>query len=225
MRILGPTSQIVVHVGEGAFVDHLDGRSKPAGTRITTMRTRLFLFFVALCLASSAWGDAGRPQPKWGLTLFGGVTLSVLGSADIRHLGGVALWRELEVPRLRYGAPTGSLVWEAYAYRSHSNGAYYWHRDTSKNYGIEAFARYRFAKRGGIGFYYDVGIGLQYENHSIYDLPSRLNATPTIDFGATIGRRTGEILVGIRIQHTSNARTKTRNPSQNAALFTVGYGW
>ncbi len=97
---------------------------------------------------------------------------------------------------------------------------------TNQTFAIYATARYRGAKRKGINFFGDGGLGFSLLRHSSTDLPLANDFMIGGGVGAEFSTSTkSSFLVGARWIHTSNAGRKRPNFGENMMHYFVGYSW
>ena len=181
--------------------------------------------FCLVLLSISAIGASQedlRKRPTWYVSSFIGQSAIVLGSEDIRQGGGFSIAYERPERRFRYGSNGAKLVWEVYADRSHSIN--HPSSPNTRAYGVLASARW-FGNHDarGQGFYFGLGWGLQYADRTSWDLDSKINSTPMLEFGTTFPVMRREFQVGFRYLHASNAGTVGDNQGSNQLYLTVGF--
>jgi len=169
--------------------------------------------------------------------LFWGVGLCLLTSCsygqlidsdfhESRNGGGFSLAVGRKDPKLRLLRKIeGELIWEGYYVetRTKNPSTQYPYQDTQA-FGVLATARYRWQFRSDMNFFADIGMGIQFVNHSSPDLPLANNTTPVLGGGMEF--RTNEkssFLIGTRILHASNAGRQSPNPGQNLLQWFIGF--
>lgn len=179
---------------------------------------RFFLLLVAGLLTTLAPAQI-YSKPAWYVSFFGGHSARVFGSEDIRTDYGFGIaWQKPE-PHFKWRHGPAELVMEGYY--EHSNGENLGSRgQITDALGAIWYARFRFPSPS-INLFLDVGWGAQLATSESYDLGTRLNSSPMIDFGAAIRQGSSETLVGIRLLHLSNADLNPDNRGQNQVLFYV----
>jgi hypothetical protein len=169
-------------------------------------------------LAASASDGASRY-----LTVFGGRSQLYLGSEDPRRTGGIGLAFGRLEPRLRFRATPGELFVEGYYAHSGTPGASGSGPNETEALGALAYARYRLENGRGWHAYGDLGWGLQYATQTTVDLDSRFNSTPILGIGVAFDTFEGEMSVGLRMLHISNAGLSGRNQGQNQLFVVLGF--
>ena len=89
--------------------------------------------------------------------------------------------------------------------------------------GFLVYARYAASVSKKLGYYVNVGLGLQYSNQQTVDLSSKINSTPMLGVGLTWDTSNGEASLGLGLLHISNAGTVPPNQGQNQVYLM--YGW
>lgn len=148
---------------------------------------------------------------------FAGRSELILGSEDERFGGGVFYGFGRPDPRLKFGYVPAQQVAEVYLDRTHSKGANGDPTNDSYALGVLEYGRWRFKS-----VYFDLGLGLQFQNRATTDLPSYLNSTPMLGVGFVSNSQGHDLFTGVRLLHISNARTKHKNPGQNELFLMVG---
>ena len=77
--------------------------------------------------------------------------------------------------------------------------------------------------KNNVGFYADIGWGIQFANHHTDDLDSATNSTPYAGIGLAFRMDHTEALLGVRLLHISNGGTKGANSGQNELLFMLSF--
>ncbi|MFQ3587504.1 MAG: acyloxyacyl hydrolase [Fimbriimonadaceae bacterium] len=150
-----------------------------------------------------------------------GRSLLILGSEE--DLMGVMLGIQYEVPRrkIRFWRADARPVIEAY-YQNLTGGT-----DDGASSGrlitggILVLARFRSPLEEETAWVTGLGWGLQYGNHATRDLDSRLNSTPVLECGLSMGKPEREVLFMVRFLHASNAGLKGNNQGQNQTYLYV----
>lgn len=212
------------------------------GSRFAVRRPALAAVFWAV-MASSCWAsgrlDSNRPSElalnppqvdrvylpegtgPFLLTGSIGRSLLILGSEE--DLMGVMLGLQYEVPRarLRFWRADARPVVEV-NYQNLTGGP----NDGTPNGrlvtgGILGLARFRSPLEGETAWVTGLGWGLQYGDRATRDLDSRLNSTPVVELGLSMGKPTREVLLMVRFLHVSNAGLKGSNQGQNQTYIYV----
>ena len=147
----------------------------------------------------------------------------ILGSEDQRSGGGFSLAVGRKDPKLRSGNVPGELIWEAYFMNTTSEGVNGDPPNSSASFGVLASGRWRWEFRNDMSFFGDVGFGIQWLNHTSYDVPLAFNTTPSFAFGMEFKTKGGAVLAGARLLHVSNAGRGATNPGQNLLQWFVGF--
>jgi hypothetical protein len=153
-------------------------------------------------------------------------SLIVLGSTESRNGGGFSLAVGRKDPKLTlFRKIEGELIWEGYYVETNTkNPSAQYPYENSQAFGVLATARYRWRFRPDTNFYADLGMGIQFVNHTSPDLPLANNTTPVIGMGLEFKvKEDNEFLFGTRILHASNAGRKAPNPGQNLLQWYVGF--
>ncbi|MCC7230444.1 MAG: acyloxyacyl hydrolase [Fimbriimonadaceae bacterium] len=193
------------------------------------MHSKLCAAILGLLLAASSQAQEDRPlrqvprSPYTYISVFGGHSITILGSEDPRAGFGLSMGYGRHEPRFAIRDVDTQLVYEGYYEHSSSNGVSGHGPNHTEAFGMLAFARYRWPKNKGVGFYFSVGWGLQYATRRTVDLDSKFNSTPMVGFGVAWDTGKGEGSIGLRLLHISNAGTVGDNQGQNQ-LFLV-YSW
>jgi hypothetical protein len=152
----------------------------------------------------------------------------ILASADHRIGNGFSIGVGKADPRLTiHHKIPGELIVEAIYNETRTSNPTIQHPSvTNQTYAIYTTARYRGAKKGGVNFYGDGGLGFSLLRHSSTDLPLANDFMIGGGFGAEISAGTkSSYNVGARWIHTSNAGRKRPNFGENAMYYYVGYSW
>jgi hypothetical protein len=187
------------------------------------MRRALLVPILAACCAAALRAHAETGEQTRYITGFYGRSQLILGSEDPRHSGGIAYGIGWPNRRLRFRSIPARLVLEGYYEHSESPGASGLGPDRSDAFGALAYAHYQWPKRGGVGVYANIGWGLQWADHRTVDLDSQLNSTPVFGLGLAIDTHPGQMMVGFRLLHLSNAGLLGDNQGQNQLFFTLGF--
>ena len=147
----------------------------------------------------------------------------ILGSEDQRHGGGFSLACGRKDPKLRSGNVPGELIWEAYFMNTNSEGVNGDPPNSAASFGVLASGRWRWEFRNDMNFFGDVGFGIQWLNHTSYDVPLAFNTTPSFAFGMEFKTKGGAVLAGARLLHVSNGGRKLPNPGQNLLQWFIGF--
>ena len=147
----------------------------------------------------------------------------ILGSEDQRSGGGFSLAVGRNDPRLRSGNVPGELIWEAYYMYTTSQGVNGDPPNSAGSFGVLASGRWRWEFRNDMNFFGDVGFGIQWLNHTSYDVPLAFNTTPSFAFGMEFKTKGGAVLAGARLLHVSNGGRKLPNPGQNLLQWFIGF--
>lgn len=168
-------------------------------------------------LSPLAAGQGFYSKPSWYISFFGGSSLRVFGSQDIRTNYGVGIaWAKPE-PHFKWRYGPAQLVMEGYY--EHSNGRNFGDRgEYTEALGMIWYARFRFPSRG-LNLFLDIGEGAQISTSESYDLGTRVNSSPMLGLGFAIRQGGQETLIGIRYLHLSNANLNGENRGQNQILF------
>lgn len=183
--------------------------------------TILVLFLVC---APLNYADSKKPtQPYYMFWGFYGQSWFFFGSEDFRTGGGFGIQYAKPEPKFRFKRKQAQLVWELYTLHTAGGNKFQFPPDCTNALGFLAHARYEVRPKKGIGSYLDLGFGVQAASQSTLDLPSRVNTTPTIAGGLIFPLGSGDIYLGFRLMHISNAGTKGNNPGQNQIRLAIGY--
>lgn len=191
---------------------------------VSFLATLAFAGFPIPVTAKALQKSGGDTATKTGKSYFiggwGGRGQLILGSSDPRVTGGFSFGYGMPDPRLRYHHIPGQFMREFYIQRSHSGGTNE-PRNDANAIGFLPYGRWRFATGRGFGFYFDAGLGVQYQDRTSVDLDLKLNTTPML--GAGVATRVGdtEVLYGIRLLHISNGGRRKPNNGSNQLLLTV----
>lgn len=162
-------------------------------------------------------------RPKIYVEGFAGFSIVTLGSEDHRYAHGGAIGIELHAPRrFRYRNTVPTLIIEGYHHRSRSPGASGEPRNATDAYGVLQLLRYEMALGRNFGYYFDLGMGLQYADQRTVDLSGRLSSTPTLGLGLSFRNRKVTYFMGVRMFHVSNAGLQGNNQGQNQFMYTFG---
>lgn len=201
----------------------------PAGCHSANMNWRPLLLVGWMAIASSTLADDTEAKirrlvaPSNYFNLYGGQSMTILGSEDRRTGFGVGLGYGRPEPRFAFRGVGAQLVGELYYDHSSSPGASGQGPNQSESIGVLVYAQYRWPKRRGLGLFASMGWGIQYTNQTSVDLDSHLNSTPMIGLGASWDTGDGEASIGLRFFHISNGGQVGNNQGQNQ-LFLV-YSW
>jgi len=193
------------------------------------MKLKFALALLAAIATQGAMAGDGKSLPvtmggpSYYIQIFGGQSMTILGSEDRRTGFGVGLAYGRNEPRFAISGASSELVYEAYYDQTRSPGASGQGPNSSYSYGVLAYARYRWPKKRGWGLYATAGWGLQYTDRTSVDLDSHINSTPMLGLGVAFDTGDGEGTIGLRFLHISNAGLVGRNQGQNQ-LFLV-YSW
>lgn len=147
----------------------------------------------------------------------------ILGSEDQRSGGGFSLAVGRKDPKLRSGNVPGEFIWEAYFMNTTSEGVNGDPPNSSASLGVLASGRWRWEFRPDMNFFGDVGFGIQWLNHTSYDVPLAFNTTPSFAFGMEFKTKGGAVMAGARLLHVSNGGRKLPNPGQNLLQWFIGF--
>lgn len=171
--------------------------------------------FLALCLCSRAQSPG---RVAW---LSGGKTWQILGSQDIRNSYGLHVqWTKAD-PRLSFRQNKAQLVSELY-YMHSAGGRPNRTRDIQYNFGILALGRFELGASGTLHSYWECGWGLQYINRTGPDINLHFNSTPCLGAGLVFPTSRGDLWLGARYLHISNAGLKRPNQGQNWLQVMLG---
>jgi Lipid A 3-O-deacylase (PagL) len=193
------------------------------------MNLRNILIALLLMLCALGLADNRDPRlkilvaPSYYFNIFGGQSLTILGSEDKRTAIGFGVGYGKPEPRFAMPRVGAQLVWEGYYDHSGSPGIRNDRPNQAESLGVLAYGRWRWPQKRGLGAYATLGWGIQYANQTSRDLDSKINSTPMIGFGVSWNTGQGEGSLGIRLLHISNAGLVGENQGQNQ-LFLV-YGW
>ena len=162
-------------------------------------------------------------KPSYYVTGALGHSQRILGSEENRNNEFWSVGFGKPEPRFRYKSFNAQLLVEAYYERSEVGRVRRSLPNATDAFGVLAIARYRFAKRGRVGGYFDIGWGAQYVDMRTRDLESRLNSTPMFGAGIGVDLPHGELLLGGRFLHLSKAGLIGDNQGQNQLFVTVTY--
>lgn len=182
-----------------------------------------------IAMASLALADDPLPRqtklnaPSTYLNIFGGQSMTILGSEDRRTGFGLGIGFGRPEPQFRIRGIRSQLVCEAYYDHTSSRGASGFGPNQADSFGLLAYGLWRWPKKRGLGLYATAGWGLQYTNRTSVDLDSKINSTPMLGLGVSWDTGGGEGSIGLRFVHISNAGFVGRNQGQNQ-LYVV-YSW
>jgi len=178
-------------------------------------RLTAICFALALFPATSLAQDYSKPT--WYVSAFVGHSARIFGSKDIRTDYGFGIaWQKPE-PHFKWRYGPAELVLEGYY--EHSNGQELAPRGRITDaVGAIWYARFRFPSRS-LNLFLDIGEGAQLANSESFDLGTRLNSSPMLDFGVSLRQGKHEAMVGLRLLHLSNANLNSVNRGQNQVLF------
>ena len=187
--------------------------------------------WIAALIAFSSLALADEPDkfqsqldvPSYYFNIFGGQSMTILGSEDRRTGFGVGFGYGRPEPRFHMRGVRSQLVYEAYYDHTSSRGASGMGPNQAESFGLLAYGMWRWPPRRGFGLYATAGWGLQYTNRTSVDLDSKINSTPMLGLGVSWDTGRGEGSIGIRFVHISNAGLVGNNQGQNQ-LYLV-YGW
>lgn len=186
-------------------------------------------FLFALFVSSYAVADdrtpgSGNRDERWNLGLFGGQSIPILGSDEVRTGGGLVIEYQRREPRFKTRFGQGDMVLEGYVMANHGGAKGGTHQDWLNAAGVLVMSRWRWPQPGkSFDVFVDLGWGLQVAAHETVDLDSKVNSTPVLDFGVAFGSGRRDTLVGIRFLHISNGGLSGRNQGQN--VFNVFVAW
>jgi len=160
--------------------------------------------------------------PSYYFNIFGGQSMTVLGSEDRRTGIGFGFGYGRPEPRFHIKGLRAQLVYEAYYDHNSSRGASGDGPNQAETFGVMAYGRWRWPQRRGFGFYATLGWGLQYTNRTSIDLDSNVNSTPMAGLGFSWDTGDQEGSIGLRFLHISNAGTRGRNQGQNQLYLVYG---
>jgi hypothetical protein len=159
---------------------------------------------------------------RWGVRVFIGQSLLMLGAEDIRDGAGIGFNYTVPYKRLRYHSTPAELELEGYFHATHSGGASGKPENDTNAFGILGVGRWAGMRIFGTPTYLELGWGLQYADKRSVDLDSRLNSTPTLGIGFILHASRGQrAYLGLRLMHVSNAGFVGRNQGQNHFLGTL----
>lgn len=184
------------------------------------------VLIAASCLSFADGPIPDKPKlsvPSYYFGIFGGQSMTILGSEDRRTGFGVSLGYGRPEPRFHVRGVQSQLVYEGYYEHSSSRGASGFGPNQAESFGVLAYGLWRWPPRKGLGVYATLGWGLQYSNRTSVDLDSKINSTPMAGLGVSWDTGKGEGSIGVRFVHISNAGLVGRNQGQNQ-LYLV-YGW
>ncbi len=150
--------------------------------------------------------------PSFYFQIFGGQSMTILGSEDRRTTFGIGLAYGRPEPRFHVDGVASQLVYEVYYDRNSSRGASGQPPNEADTFGALAYARFRWPTRQGFGFYATAGWGLQYTDETSVDLDSKINSTPMLGFGISWngpGRRHCRLKISAHFQ-CRNGRPEPR---------------
>ena len=144
-----------------------------------------------------------------------GRSFHIFGSHEIRDSLGFFYGSAKPDRRLSHRNVAGHLVYEGY---------FEFNSDTGDR---EVLSPYQTGAIGGLALlrwthrsmFFDLGLGVQAQNHVGHDLPAFLNTTPTAGLGWVVHSGPSQILLGVRFLHISNANTHRENAGQNQVLL------
>lgn len=155
------------------------------------------------------------------LYTFGGRSVLILGSEDMRQVLGIGYSSEHDWSRLRFRRSPGMLVSELYA--DYSKSMQHHHRSL-ESYSVGGLLMGRWPLFGSQShFFGEFGWGLQLANRKTRDLDTTLNSTPVFGLGLKGSVAGRECYGELRYLHISNANADTPNNGQNQILFVLGF--
>ncbi|OJU62729.1 MAG: hypothetical protein BGO01_09985 [Armatimonadetes bacterium 55-13] len=184
---------------------------------------------VALASVAMASDEVSLPvntdtrRPHYYFNIFGGQSALILGSEDRRVGIGVGLGWGRPEPRFTFKKVKAELVYSVYYDHTGSRGASGEGPNQVESLGFLVYARYAASVSKKLGYYVNVGLGLQYSNQQTVDLSSKINSTPMLGVGLTWDTSNGEASLGLGLLHISNAGTVPPNQGQNQVYLM--YGW
>lgn len=170
---------------------------------------------LAVCLPALAASQSPTPRflaPAHYWSVFGGASVTVLGSEQVRLGGGLSYAYARPDKRWTFDGARAQQVLEVYLDQTFLKRDYH---SRSNAVGFLIYGRYR-----GSSAYFDAGIGLQVQSRTSDDVPTYVNSTPILGGGAIIHTQGHDYLIGARWLHVSNARTKNPDPGQNEIFLT-----
>lgn len=178
-----------------------------------------------MLLAATLASAQEAPRGKWFVEAFGGKSLiPFLGSEDPRSVRGFGIGHIRHTPFWLHQGKSPSDLWtQLYYHRSTSPGFRGRTPNGADAIGLLTTVRYWAPLGRDTQMYFEIGGGLHYTDLRTEDIPSRLSSTPVIGLGFSFRTTGGEILLGARLLHISNAGFVGSNQGQNQLLVTVGF--
>lgn len=185
-----------------------------------------FLLFAGATMATAQTDP--RTAPSRYVSFFYGNSVRAFGSEDWREGGGIAYAIGKPERRFRLGAIPAQLIFEGRITRTRSDGVNGRGAGSAYALGVSGIARHRWPlSRRGVGFFTDLGLGVEVADKATHDLRSRANFTETVGVGIAFPAGGDEAWVALRLMHISNAnlygRDQGDNRGQNLLFLMVGY--
>lgn len=178
-----------------------------------------------MLLAATLASAQEAPRGKWFIEAFAGKSLvPFLGSEDPRSARGFGIGHIRHTPGwLHHGKSPSDLWTQVYYHRSTSPGFRGRKPNSADAVGLLTTVRYWAPVSKGVQAYLEIGGGLHYTDLRTEDVPSRLSTTPVIGLGLSFRTSDGEVLLGARLLHISNAGFVGTNQGQNQLMFVLGF--
>lgn len=178
-----------------------------------------------MLMAAAMSGAQEAPRGKWFVEAFGGkAIIPFLGSEDPRSAHGIGIGHIRHTPFwLHHGKSPSDLWTQLYYHRSTSPGFRGRRPNGTDAIGLLTTVRYWAPVSKDVRAYFEIGGGLHYTDMRTEDIPSRLSTTPVFGLGFSFRTANGDLLVGARLLHISNAGFVGSNQGQNQLLVTVGF--
>lgn len=181
--------------------------------------------WAVVLMAAAMSGAQEAPRGKWFVEAFGGkAIIPFLGSEDPRSAHGIGIGHIRHTPFwLHHGKSPSDLWTQLYYHRSTSPGFRGRRPNGTDAIGLLTTVRYWAPVSKDVRAYFEIGGGLHYTDMRTEDIPSRLSTTPVFGLGFSFRTANGDLLVGARLLHISNAGFVGSNQGQNQLLVTVGF--
>lgn len=164
----------------------------------------------------------GKTDKSYSFTSFFGRSELVLGSEDLRRGYGFALGYERPERQFRFRTIPAQLTTSLYYLRTKGDSKDNRFERYSDAAGVLFGARYRWPMKNDVGFFMDMGLGIQVTNFLSVDINSHVNTTPYMGIGLAFRTDGIEALLGLQFMHISNGGTKPPNQGQNQIMLSLG---
>lgn len=162
------------------------------------------------------------PRDGWRMTVAPTAGQKWFGSEDLRRGTYYALQYSVQEPRFTFRGSKAQMVLEAYY--QFTKGGINAGEEPNKVHAIGGLvmARYWRERPETMPTYFEIGMGLQFNNRVTTDITSILSTTPVIGVGLIATIWDQELLLGLRLFHISNGGTRRPNQGQNQLHFHIG---